>query len=43
MRVIRPDQHSKAARILIRMEEAGYSHDQVNDVVKGETVAQIAH
>ena len=35
LRVIRPDQHSKASRILIRMEEAGYSHDQVNDVVQG--------
>merc|ERR1712086_866159 len=34
LRVVRPDQHAKAARILMRMETAGYSHEQVNDVVR---------
>merc|ERR1711865_502822 len=34
MRILRPDQHSKASRILIRMEAAGYSHEQINHVVK---------
>jgi Ca2+-binding EF-hand superfamily protein len=34
IRILRPDQHSKAGFILARMEEAGYSHEQVNDVVK---------
>jgi len=32
-RILRPDQHAKAGRILNRMEEAGYSHEQINDVV----------
>jgi len=34
IRILRPDQHSKAGFILSRMEEAGYSHEQINDVVK---------
>jgi Ca2+-binding EF-hand superfamily protein len=34
VRIIRPDQHSKAGFILQRMEEAGYSHEQINDVVR---------
>lgn len=34
VRIIRPDQHSKAGFILSRMEEAGYSHEQINDVVR---------
>lgn len=33
-RIMRPDQHAKAARILMRMETAGYSHEQINDVVR---------
>jgi len=39
VRIMRPDQHSKAGRIIARMEEAGYSHDQINDVVR----ALVAH
>jgi len=32
-RIMRPDQHSKAGRIVVRMSEAGYSKQQINDVV----------
>merc|ERR1711871_1056206 len=34
MRVVRPDQHAKASRIYSRMNAAGYSDEQVNDVVR---------
>jgi len=32
-RVVRPDQHSKAGRIVERMTEAGFTKQQINDVV----------
>jgi len=32
-KVIRPDQHAKAGKIVNRMSEAGYSKAQINDVV----------
>jgi len=32
-KIIRPDQHSKAGKIVVRMCDAGYTKEQVNDVV----------
>jgi len=34
LRILRPDQHSKASRIMLRMNDAGYSDEQINDVVR---------
>jgi len=40
-RLYNPYHHAKAARVMQRMQEAGYSDEQVNDVVRGTVTTHL--